>query len=32
MRIRDIVITGEPVLHRPAAPVVHIDDHLRDLV
>ncbi len=32
MRIRDIVITGEPVLHRRAKPVVHIDDHLRELV
>ena len=32
MRIRDIVITGEPVLHRPAAPVVHIDEDLKSLV
>lgn len=32
MRIREIVITGEPVLHRPASPVAHIDDHLRSLV
>ena len=32
MRIRDIVITGNPVLHRPAALVAHIDDHLKELV
>jgi peptide deformylase len=32
MRIRDIVITGNPVLHRPARRVEHFDDHLRDLV
>lgn len=32
MRIRDIVITGEPVLHRPAARVVHIDEDLKSLV
>lgn len=32
MRIREIVITGEPVLHRPAAPVVHIDEYLVELV
>lgn len=32
MRIRDIVITGNPVLHRPATPVVHRDEHLRELV
>ena len=32
MRIRDIVITGEPVLHRPSSPVHHVDDHLRELV
>lgn len=32
MRIRDIVITGEPVLHRPAAPVVQIDEDLKSLV
>lgn len=32
MRIREIVITGEPVLHRPAARVERFDDDLRDLV
>ncbi len=32
MRIRDIVITGNPVLHRPSAHVVHFDDDLRSLV
>lgn len=32
MRIRDIVITGEPVLHRPASRVDHIDEHLKELV
>lgn len=32
MRIREIVITGEPVLHRPAARVERFDDELRDLV
>jgi len=32
VRIRDIVITGEPVLHRPCARVEHIDDHLKELV
>ncbi|CAB4861481.1 MAG: peptide deformylase [Actinobacteria bacterium] len=32
MRIRDIVITGNPVLHRPCTRVEHIDDHLIELV
>jgi len=32
MRIREIVITGNPVLHRSARPVERIDDHLKDLV
>ncbi len=32
MRIREIVITGEPVLHRPAARVERFDDDLHDLV
>ncbi|MUH52942.1 MAG: peptide deformylase, partial [Actinobacteria bacterium] len=32
MRIRDIVITGNPVLHRPCTRVEHIDDHLKELV
>lgn len=32
MRIREIVITGNPVLHRPARPVDSIDDDLKDLV
>lgn len=32
MRIREIVITGSPVLHRPASPVHHIDDHIAELV
>lgn len=32
MRIREIVITGEPVLHRPAARVERFDAELRDLV
>ncbi len=32
MRIREIVITGEPVLHRPAARVERFDDDLKDLV
>ncbi len=32
MRIRDIVITGEPVLHRPAGSVNHIGDDIRELV
>ena len=32
MRIREIVITGNPVLHRPSAPVHHIDDYIIELV
>lgn len=32
MQIRDIVITGEPVLHRPASLVDHIGDDIRALV
>lgn len=32
MAILPIVITGEPVLHRPAAPVTSFDDELRTLV
>jgi peptide deformylase len=32
VRIREIVITGEPVLHRPAARVERFDDDLKDLV
>lgn len=32
MRIRDIVITGNPVLHQPCKRVEHIDDHLTGLV
>lgn len=32
MAIRPIVITGEPVLHRPAEPVGEIDDGIRRLV
>lgn len=32
MRIREIVITGNPVLHRSCAQVEHIDDQLKDLV
>jgi peptide deformylase len=32
VRIREIVIAGEPVLHRPAARVERFDDELRDLV
>lgn len=32
MQIRDIVITGNAVLHRPAEPVAHIDDGIRALV
>ncbi len=30
--IRPIVVTGEPVLHRPAAPVERFDDALAELV
>ena len=32
MAVRSIVISGNPVLHRPAAPVVDFDDELRALV
>jgi peptide deformylase len=32
MTVRPIVITGEPVLHRRADPVVRFDDDLRSLV
>jgi peptide deformylase len=32
VRIREIVITGNPVLHRPSAPVHHIDDYIVELV
>lgn len=32
MRIREIVITGDPVVHRPAARVERFDDELRNLV
>lgn len=32
MAIRPIVITGEPVLHRPAAQIDEIDDDVRTLV
>ena len=32
MAVRPIVITGEPVLHRPAARVEAFDDALRSLV
>ena len=32
MSVRPIVITGEPVLHRPAALVGAFDDALRQLV
>ncbi|MCW4384559.1 peptide deformylase [Salinibacterium sp. SYSU T00001] len=32
MAVLPIVITGEPVLHTPAAPVTTIDDDLRSLV
>ncbi len=32
MTIRPVVITGEPVLHRRAAPVEVIDDAVRELV
>ena len=32
MAVRAIVISGDPVLHSPAAPVVDFDDNLRDLV
>lgn len=32
MAVRPIVITGDPVLHSPAAPVAEIDDEVRALV
>lgn len=32
MAVRPIVISGDPVLHSPAAPVVDFDDTLRELV
>jgi len=32
MAARPIVITGDPVLHSPALPVVEIDDSVRELV
>ena len=32
MAVRPIVISGDPVLHSPAAPVVDFDDDLRTLV
>lgn len=32
MPVRPIVITGEPVLHSPVAPVERVDDELRALV
>lgn len=32
MTIRPIVITGDPVLHAPAAPVTQFDDALRTLI
>ncbi len=32
MTVLPIVISGEPVLHRPAAPVTEFDDELRTLV
>ena len=32
MTVRPIVISGEPVLHEPAAPVTKFDDELRILV
>ena len=32
MTVRPIVISGEPVLHKPAAPVTKFDDELRTLV
>lgn len=32
MTVRPIVITGEPVLHRRAAPVTEFDDELRELI
>lgn len=32
MRVRDIVITGDPVLHNIAQPVAEINDYIRELV
>jgi peptide deformylase len=32
MAVRPIVISGDPVLHSPAEPVVNFDDDLRELV
>ena len=32
MTVRPIVISGNPVLHRPAARVTNFDDALRELV
>lgn len=32
MAVRAIVISGDPVLHTPAAPVVAFDDTLRELI
>src|SRR5690606_10365974 len=32
MTVRPVVITGEPVLHRRAAPVTEFDDELRELI
>ena len=32
MRVRDIVITGDPVLHNRAQEVTEINDYIRDLV
>lgn len=32
MSVRPVVITGDPVLHRPAAKVTECDDSLRELI
>lgn len=32
MSVRPVVITGDPVLHRPAAKVTEFDDSLRELI
>lgn len=32
MAVRPILITGDPVLHSPASPVVTVDDGVRELV
>ena len=32
MRVRDIVITGDPVLHNKSQPVTEINDYIRNLV